>query len=499
MDGIVNDSEEININMNMYQIIQQDFEKDTLKFDGILFNQLLENFTYANKNNDACSIDTMIEIFKCLHCFLTSFTDNQSIISSLRENEHFKDAIIENLTLFNNIDMIIGNLTFLNLLTSFEDNELIKFYFDIDTLEKLIERLVCTSEIYEKSSFISNPEPESLDDDEIHIICKCILFIIENISFSNIYEPEIIENILLTLLEFLNTCTDRLVFTTLTVIKTVLSQLLKQQKEQLETLELLFSRCSRKMIEMIELNDDLKVISRCLGVLSAITKYWKSDNSLKYFSELLPIMFRLLEQIDTNEEEYAPEFEENYMICLHNLSDFKDFRDSIFQNIDMDLIWYKFYGISEESNQNFIFYLCRIICIEISQISNLNIIPKLLDAYVDSNISIQKSIFFTISKSLNSLTEFDKLLLLKSEFIQNSEPMSVLSPEAATNYTELVLDLLNTVTADENLVSLYIDQFKDLSTLGEIEELKDINSSFEKAGLLIETIRDTLKSFNIDL
>lgn len=465
---------------------------DNIISDPSELNKFICDFITKLKLCDADENDKIVDMASDINSILNNDDLDFDVKFILLNNDEFINAIQEILMIFNDYDLTVEILEILDQITSIDNTELIKQKFNDNFTDLLDSILVDTDESYQRNQFLFDQDLE-LTNNQKQEVRAGILSIIRNLVINEAYELENVEKTLFCILKIMQEADFELITHCISTIKAIIYAFDTFRCNEKEIKLILIANLQNIILSIMQSSNNLPIISSSYDLFSVLIKLQLFIDESGFTSSLLSFMVGYINSIDIPDgDEDFDSFTQEFMRLIFYISNIHDYTLQII-TMHWNDIWDKIYGHSLQSNQNLIFYLCKIINSNSESFQSFNIFDKLVNIYPESDINCKKPIFFTISYAFEYLTNENKELLISSDFLEHSQSLALTTSEAAKCFCGIFLNLLNYAISRPELMKEHINSFDCEDIFDEIQEISMDSEEFEEAAILSQNILENIR------
>ena len=453
------------------------------------------------------------------------------ILEIIRKHPTFSDDVVAQFISFSSAKYIAQLCVFFFVISG-QDKETTSVFFDTNVWSFLKERIENPDAIYQEKCEEKGEEEEyvCLSSSVVYTIRSNLLMTISNLVFDELFDFELLPEILNSVLEWCNMFDDGLKraamnsldFISYKTIEVIVSNnYVNADLIEIEEKILLFAcglfkerqeyseNCMKLYITFLLLG---RPNDTCKEMLIAIIELLKKRSNDRKQSKAMDAEedeegeFDFDDSIDMFDMDFVPEEElkseeidflidERRIITSALVSSYKidELHVIMLEAIDWNELWDYMTGYSDENDNEFVQSMCRIIEIDPSQSSILlELISHILAFTGKATLKTMTLILKAISITSENFTPDIFKALLQSDFMNECSSLALTSGENAYLYATLFLRLFNFIHSTPSCKQIFSGVLDDVSTLEEITEEDD--EDFEKASEIASIILSEIES-----
>lgn len=471
-------------------------------YDPVRFCNLMDSFIegYQNLSDERpkFTIDNAKEIVTVFRVF----SGLPGLTSALKENEEFKNALIEAFIMFIDPDLNIEVIRILNYISSIDDDDLTRMYFNERLFDHMIDRINNPDEMMNRSRSLMQLKQMFTNDSQRLIIRRGILGILYNTVISEIYSMEKVEEIYEYIINLLKYANMRVLPYVALVLQGILGFVIKFDEANSTSHAMFITNIGTSAYNLLS-SSYVGVQAVTFAILRQFIAAMNITHIDGYCSAIIEKLPQIIEDLPSPDVTYITEnwsdFFQNLtdlMFLLYNLDDGITFMNN---RIPWSMLWEKVFGWDSKSNQIIVMFMCNMLTIDPSQMHYFGTFEKLASTMqLDSSIladSVQAriAILETVAKCYVYLFPYQISLLLDQNFLDVADPVATLNPKAAYCYASLFNLMYDSVRNNPDLSFKYREQFEDQTTLIDIADIADENDEYKPAAQVIDIIQQKLQ------
>ncbi|EAY23275.1 hypothetical protein TVAG_185820 [Trichomonas vaginalis G3] len=472
------------------------FVQVQMPFNPFELISLLDSFCELDQDENNRNRNQFIDMCYKINKKLNQYQQNSQLFHILQDHNNYSDILYKYFQLFNDEDLLIGICTAYSYISTNDDLNLLQVYFHPDIVDLLLQRILDTDNIFTESAKNTEMQNIFLTSSKKVQIQSRLLLTLYNLCYSKLFPIETIFEINNEILHFSMQCSSSIQqFVYHVLVGT--SVYVALFDEENGSLHMDFYKNMQISIYNILELDDIRFHLEIYQVYIILIQAMKSKKIDANMSSFIEKMIALIENLPDPSSDYYSliryDFIQYYMELLTEFYKLEDGMGFINNSLDWDLLWQKMYGYDQECNKMFFNKITDLVLIDTSQIQYFNIFEKLLSVYDDMDTDSKCKILSIFAVSFFELNPYQIDMLLSTEFLSSAEMLATNDPISSFNYLTIFDQLFERVMASDELKFKYGEQFYDLSTIEEIENIAAIDKNYEKSAVLCETILEKAK------